>query len=669
MKNNVKIVIYLLILVFSATCMFSCKSGKEESDSGDNTTSNYTTINMEGVGETDGTVVANGTSDYKIVVSSESTVLESLAANELQKYLTQSVGVVLPIVNDEQIEVGTFDEVFSIGNNGVYEYLSKLEDSGLKNIDYSNFNRCGFIMKTYGKTIIINGANDTGTLYGVYDYLEKLCGIRFLEEDYAYVPSLSDLAFRNLNVTEIPAFPYREYYAVGNGLSSQQNRISGTLGDHVKWCDVEGYNAIHNTLIHVPVNVYYTADKKEQNAHLYTRQSEDDVPENPVEICWTDGINEDGSIDETMALSSVKIVIEAIKKFALQDTDAEFFMIGQEDQGTTCQCDQCKKMDKKYGRGGISMRFANAVAREIKKWSDEYLNGRTINIVIFAYWYSDYAPVKDGDKGDFLPIDQTVMADDNVFIRLAPIDSTMFYPITDSRQNARYHNWAEKWSVVANHFFIWAYTANFSNTYGYWCVIQSFKKDLQTYRDMGVECIMYQDQHMMPGSWQVKMRRYVASKMFWNPNLDALALRDEWIRLYFGDEAYPYLDKLMTDVDEYFATQMNSGISVFDTDIFSYKYWSAPQLRKHLSWLNEAKQEVNESEADSEQKNIYIEHIDMVRLTPLCMILLNYDIYYMNDTAGKIVLAREFFRINDSLGVKNSGIDGSLSQIRTQLGI
>ena len=41
-------------------------------------------------------------------------------------------------------------------------------------VDYSSMNIDGFIIRTVGNMIFINGANNRGTLYGVYDFLEKI---------------------------------------------------------------------------------------------------------------------------------------------------------------------------------------------------------------------------------------------------------------------------------------------------------------------------------------------------------------------------------------------------------------------------------------------------------------------------------------------------------------
>lgn len=670
MKKSIKSVSVILAVITALCALCACTPKEEQIQQ--QTKPMYTTLNMDGVGEKIGTVVANNQSEYSIVVSQTASQTVLLAARELQYYLEKCTGVLLPVVTDDTVTFSEDITVFSIGKTSVLEALCSVAQSGFATIDYTKLNVNGFVAKTYNKIVVINGADDSGTLFGAYDWLEKFCGVRFLAgNSFVHTPQTDTVDLYKLDVFSAPAFAYREYYGPSGNNASLYDRTTqnATYTDVLPWCEVEGYNAIHNTLLHVPTNIYYTGELKQQNYHMYTRASETAVPDTPKEICWTDGINEDGTLDESLEVSAVKAVINAIKNFAMQDKDAVFFMIGQEDQGTTCKCDMCKAMEEKYTRGGIAIRFCNVVAREIKKWADEELGGRDIRIVTFAYMYSDTPPVNQNADGKFIPIDETVRCDDNVYIRLAPIDSASIFPINDLRQNPRYHNWTEKWAAVCNHFLVWAYTANFSNSYGYWPVMQSFTKDLQTYRDMGVELMMYQDQHQMPNCWQLFMRRYVASKLMWDPDLDMLAIRDEWLQLFFGEAAYPFVKMLIDDVEEFYAEKMEQGISIYDTNIFSYQVWSAPQLKKHLSWLNSAIDAINKQNIDTEIAQQYITHVEMVKTSPLCMLLTNYDAYYLNDKAGKTEIAKEFFRINDTLGIKNSGMDGILSQIRIELGV
>ena len=330
-------------------------------------------------------------------------------------------------------------------------------------------------------------------------------------------------------------------------------------------------------------------------------------------------------------------------------------------------------MAEKYTRGCISIRFCNVLATEIQKWADAELGGRKINVVTFAYMYSDVAPVKQNEKGKFVPIDSTVHAVDNLYIRLAPINSTPYYPIDDTedgRQLKRYENWTAKWAAAADHFMVWRYDTNFSNSYVYFPTINSLAQDIRTYRDMGVYAIVCQDQHMANNNWQAIMAAYVAGKLMWNPDQNAYDLRDEFVYYYFGAAAET-INNYLYDLDEFFYSLHDVlSYDIYESKMYSAEIWTASNLRKQIDTLDKAIEEIKASDASDELKELYIDHVRLMKTSPLSLLLINYDIYYIGDTAGKKEVAKEFFGLVDYFEIKNmQEMESMYEELRAQLGV
>lgn len=151
-------------------------------------------------------LVKNGRSDYRIVIEKNALPAVKVAAKEFQKYLKKSTGAEIPITNAAKglpaVYIGTLKvntpEGFIIKNRGHDLYISGYDTQGNP---YSNHWRT---------------APQTGTWYGVSDFLEKQLGIRwfFPGQDGEYVPSHSNLTISELDIQDAPKMEYRYANAI-----------------------------------------------------------------------------------------------------------------------------------------------------------------------------------------------------------------------------------------------------------------------------------------------------------------------------------------------------------------------------------------------------------------------------------------------------------------------
>src|SRR5207244_6813219 len=144
------------------------------------------------------TLIDQGKSRYRIVVSAVAIPSERYAAEELQRYLERMSGARLPIVTDA--EAMESREVL-LGDNA---HLRKLK----LNIDFRRLGTDGFALRTDRKRLIIAGGRPRGTLYGVYAMLEEKFGVRWFTPEFEVVPKLPRVRLPNLSETQIPALEY-----------------------------------------------------------------------------------------------------------------------------------------------------------------------------------------------------------------------------------------------------------------------------------------------------------------------------------------------------------------------------------------------------------------------------------------------------------------------------
>ena len=131
------------------------------------------------------TLFKDGKSDFSIVLCSDASESEQRAAKDLQYYLEQIGGVVLPIISHEQLEEG--QRHIYIGFHPLYGAKCKEEQPDK-----------GYNWLTVDRNIWIFGDKDKGTLQGVYYFLRWEFDVQWHTPDSVDIPTLKEWKFKNL---------------------------------------------------------------------------------------------------------------------------------------------------------------------------------------------------------------------------------------------------------------------------------------------------------------------------------------------------------------------------------------------------------------------------------------------------------------------------------------
>ena len=168
---------------------------------------------------------------YTICLSREASPAERHAALELQTHLEQMCSARLPVASEDDRPQGP---LILLGRQ------SNLDKLGFE-IPFEKLGREGFALKTKGEHIAIAGGRQRGTMYGAYDFLERL-GCRWYANDLTVVPKRAALQVPALDVIERPGFEYRDIlikeactkdFAVRNRINGHFAELDSTTGGHV----------------------------------------------------------------------------------------------------------------------------------------------------------------------------------------------------------------------------------------------------------------------------------------------------------------------------------------------------------------------------------------------------------------------------------------------------
>lgn len=155
-----------------------------------------------------------GREKYVIVKPASALFLEDRAASEFARYGKMLLGRDIKIVTDIEISEPVKGVTYILISSGELNMFSRqLEQQFHFAIDEKMpKHRESFVI--FGKTspdnnaLLFAGKNPIGTLYAVYEYLEKFCGVGFFQ-DGERVPKLDSLPVENISMIEQPRFDNR----------------------------------------------------------------------------------------------------------------------------------------------------------------------------------------------------------------------------------------------------------------------------------------------------------------------------------------------------------------------------------------------------------------------------------------------------------------------------
>ena len=183
-------------------------------------------------------IVADGRSEYTIVVASDAIAPEQMAAKELQSFLKQSTGAELPIASPAVAGKGP-----RLVIGPCEAFRNRLPRRGPYALKHD-----GIVLRTIGRDLYLAGGRPRGTLYAVYTFLEDTLGVRWWSSTETFLPKRPTLHLPDLNVIYLPKLQCREVfyrdafdgiYAARSKCNGHFERVLPEYGGHytlLGWC-------------------------------------------------------------------------------------------------------------------------------------------------------------------------------------------------------------------------------------------------------------------------------------------------------------------------------------------------------------------------------------------------------------------------------------------------
>ena len=575
-------------------------------------------------------------------ILTDGTPSAEFAKKELQSFIEKACGFCLKDYDGQA-------HYISLGNS---ECAQKI----IADYDLSDLNQEGFYILPQDGNVYIFGASAKSIIFGVYEFLEKYLGIRFLGT-YTHVPSCERIEIAEEVVKRVPISPQRLYLSLPgceDRLASLRYRFSADftpdysdLGIKSKW-----YTKIptsHNSECFVPFHKYKDTHPEFFNEYCYNFFRTLTVRE----LCYNNGLTEDGEWDESVETSVLSVATDSMMRFIEEDEEVEYFMFGCADNDDCrCRCAKCTAAREKYGEAGIMIVFMNAMIKKLRQRFAEKGKKFDKKLVTFAYSNTVEPPVKDGK-----PICKQVIPDEALYMRYAPIRSNYAYGLEDEKQEETTHKQIEGWMTLTKNIMIWDYNVSYYQYFWYFPNLAYIKDNMKTYKRMGAHYIMKQGANNVTPVWHDDLHAYVSSKLFWDVDADVDSLVKEYVSLYYGpgaEKVQAYIDEMEAFYEELKKDNFRLLVSghIMDQRYYSAELYPLAMLQAQEKMLEEGILAVENSNCSQEEKDTYIKHIKAVMLTPLFMIVRNAESYFGEPN---VAYEEKYWAILDELGIKMSG--------------
>ena len=480
-------------------------------------------------------LVSGGSSYYRIVSPAQPTEIEELAADEMKYFFEEATDIVLTEIYDDEVTYSENSRFIVLGGD------NKIAEAAGVSVGEGATSASGFSIVTKDNSVFILGKGDFGTLYGVYEFLHQVFGYEIFAEDEIKIDTgVRDRELPAMDITDTPDIPYMQ----ANTGVLQENELLMRRFRANSYSDVfllAESLFVHNFQIWVPLS--------EQAAHPLWFSVNDTYP--GQQLCLSRDV--EGLKDYVVAR-----MVEELEK----NKSVEYLTFTQTDAAEWCECEKCAPLRQQYGTdAAVYVQFTNLVAREVKQIMEEKGDPRDIKIGIFAYQRTETAPVTTDADGNYVPIDETVRPDDNVFIFIAPGEADYFRPLEDPA-NEVYKDNIDRWMAITDSVFMWTYKHFVLDYLTPFYSFRSMQPNYQYMKEINTIYLFDQGQHNqnVVTDWG-PLKNYLEMNLRWNVDANMEELIDRFFENYFKQAAEP-MRELFEEYRLYMEYQIDTNARV-----------------------------------------------------------------------------------------------------------
>jgi hypothetical protein len=513
-------------------------------------------------------LVQAGSAAATIILAQDPDPLESYAAGQIQHYVRAISGCELPIVNEPQQPVG-----YPI-------WLGRTRRAGAARWELSEdkLGRDGYAAVADDGGLVLVGRCPLGTLFGVYDLIEREFGVRWFVpgELGEVIPRSSSVQIGTFRREFKPSFEYRWVHDGDWALKQRMNvmvQVDGKpVGVNWKW-------HFHTFAILIPPEKYFDEHPDWFPLVNGRRQKSTEPDSHSTQLC-------------TSNPEVVDKLTEGLLGTLAADPTIEIITLSPNDGGGFCECPNCTALDEP-GRGWFakySKRLAvlnQQIARRVRE--------RYPHVRIKVGAYAMYA---------LPPEIENYRPESNLIIQLCHIYFCHNHPVTgdlcrpgetyeasaEFLPNQEFRKLAETWAGLTDNLFIYEYYSlgGWARADMLWPMVHTMRYDIPWYRDLGAKGFYTQ-----VGPWnRAPLNYYIAARLAWNADLDVDWLVGDFCRSFFGPAAEP-MQAYLAAIEDTMAGNnhcISYGLKASRANLLGPRVFDQPTRDRLRSLLDRAEQ-------------------------------------------------------------------------------
>lgn len=509
-------------------------------------------------------LASDGHAALTIILSNDPSDTEKFAAEELRTFLSRVTGADFVIAAE--------DEASAVP--GIYVgWTTFAKDQG---IDFAPLGEEEWIIRTTNDSLILTGGRPRGTLYAVYDFLEKQVGCHWLDERVEIIPDRRDLLIPPIDIQEEPVF-WQRWVHNPRG-SDKEHWLFLVRNKNYRYDQPQGF---HETDKAFPADAFYQLTGTPRSVHTFSNfvNAKDWFESHPEYFSLVDGkrlpANDEMGPGQLCLTNPdvLRITIEQLRKFIEQDRATakkngtpppKIYNIMQNDKyHAHCQCETCQAVVEREGsESGPLVQFLNQVGESI---APDYPD---IVLATLAYNLTRSAP-------------ETLQPRDNVLIAWCDVYSRSDHlrPLTHSNnviQARDLRGWAENMPRLGIGDDYWD-TLSYYNQFPLpWTLAHCLPADIRFFADSGCETYFSESAaYLEPGKQFRDFEYWLAFHLLVDPQQSAEPLRKTFFDGYYGEASpamlryYDYLTERMVNEAQYMGYRyIPQSLKYLDLDFF-----------------------------------------------------------------------------------------------------
>ena len=448
-------------------------------------------------------IVRDGRARAVIVLQPDASEQLTEAVGEMQRLIQRASGVTLATsdqVADDMtaVHIGRTARVRALGID-----LGELDGDGFV-IDFPD-----------ARTVIVLGPTDWGTEFGVYEFLERYVGVRWLMPgpDGTHVPELSTISLPSEPVRDQPAFFSRKFFGLRlpeQRLWARRNRLHSR---------VEFHHQLHKLFPHSDVEAHPEFFPIQKGKRYLPPASVHYARWQP---CFT-------------APGITETAIERISRYFDEHPEAESYSFGVTDSGGHCECESCRALDpgrkNMIGRDHVSDRYFTWVNAVIKGVLERHP----------TKWFGCLAYSEIFEPPDHVKIHPR-MIPYMTYDRMQWID-----PEARAASEELTERWAAASPVVGWYDYIYGAAYLVPRVYPH--LMGEYYRFAHQHGVRGLTAEAYPNFGEGP-------KLYVSLRLQWDPSRDVDKLLDEWTTLAVGEQAAPYVRRCYAHWEDFWTRRI-----------------------------------------------------------------------------------------------------------------